>query len=276
MRSEMRTDLILTRWGDIAVTQNEHAGQSIVFLHGNSMSSACFHKQFSELGTRYHVVAVDFPGHGRTGPSSDPAAYSFAGWESVLRDVHSQLELRDPVYVGQSLGGHVLLETLPDLAGVRGAALIGSAPFDELSSLRRIFLPDPSDGTLFASNLDATGARRLARSFLGDTMNSENEDLVTSSILGTDGEFRGQLAASLGLMPRRRELDVALKNPVPLAVFQGSGDRFINPSYFDEIGTSGFWGGKVHYIHDSGHLPHLENPAIFNPLLTQFVQSINA
>jgi non-heme chloroperoxidase len=44
--------------------QGSGDGQSIVLIHGISMSRRYFHRQLEPLSTRHRVIAVDLRGHG--------------------------------------------------------------------------------------------------------------------------------------------------------------------------------------------------------------------
>jgi len=57
----------------IAFHESEGEGQVVLLIHGNSLSAKSFSKQIdSPLGKKFHLIAVDLPGHGDSLPAIDP------------------------------------------------------------------------------------------------------------------------------------------------------------------------------------------------------------
>jgi pimeloyl-ACP methyl ester carboxylesterase len=72
----MTTRKINTPNGAVSARESTGKGPAIVLLHGNSASSRAFSKQLDgPLGARFHLVALDLPGHGESEDAKDPALY---------------------------------------------------------------------------------------------------------------------------------------------------------------------------------------------------------
>jgi 3-oxoadipate enol-lactonase len=83
------------------------AGPLVVLLHGLGSSSADWPQQHAVLESRYRIVAVDLPGHGRSALPAGPVTV-----EGMARDVAALLARLDdaPAHVlGLSLGACVAL-----------------------------------------------------------------------------------------------------------------------------------------------------------------------
>uniref|UniRef100_UPI0006E1BD86 alpha/beta fold hydrolase n=1 Tax=Peterkaempfera griseoplana TaxID=66896 RepID=UPI0006E1BD86 len=102
-------------------------GQPVVLLHGLAGHLGEWDALARRLSPRYRVVAVDQRGHGAS--ERRPQDVSRAAYVADVVAVADQLELRRPVLVGQSLGGHTAMLAAaahPEL--VRALALVEAGP----------------------------------------------------------------------------------------------------------------------------------------------------
>ncbi len=86
--------------------------QTVVLLHGVTLSSRVWHRSMADLGVDHHVVALDWRGHGLSTAGADGF-----GLQVLARDLASvldQLELHDAVVVGHSMGGMALMRFCAD------------------------------------------------------------------------------------------------------------------------------------------------------------------
>jgi len=59
---------------------------------------------------------------------------------------------------------------------------------------------------------------------------------------------------------------------IPLAVLHGAGEQLVSLDYLRSLNLSGLWRGEIIMLPGVGHAPHLEGPALFNPLLGDFAR----
>lgn len=84
------------------------AAPTVVLIHGMAGSATTWREAMPELAGRYHVVAPDLLGHGR---SDKPAGdYSLGNHASLVRDLMVNLGVERATIVGQSLGGGVAMQ----------------------------------------------------------------------------------------------------------------------------------------------------------------------
>lgn len=103
------------------------SGPPVVLLHGLAGHAGEWDTTARHLRTRHRVVAVDQRGHGAS--ERHPRDRSRAAYVADVVAALDQLELRRPVLVGQSLGGHTAMLTAaahPDL--VRALVLVEAGP----------------------------------------------------------------------------------------------------------------------------------------------------
>jgi len=219
----MTSGHITTSAGKIAYRQSAGTGPTIVLVHGNSASSKAFARQLDgTLGRTYRVIAYDLPGHGKSDDAADPAkTYTMPGYARVLREVAAQLGADDAVFVGWSLGGHIVLEAAPDLPDAKGFAIFGTPPLAFPPAMEQAFLPTPAMAFTFAPELSDEQARAyVAAAFKPDATDLPAE--MVADVLRTDGRARANLAASIAPGGFRDEIEVVASLRQPLAILHGA------------------------------------------------------
>ncbi len=134
--------------GNIKLYYEDHgSGQPVVLIHGYPLSGASWERQTAALlATGYRVITYDRRGFGK---SSQPASgYNYNTFAQDLRELVTQLELRDFVLAGFSMGGGEVARYL----GVYGDEEVSKAVF--ISSVPPYLLktadnPDGVDGSVF-------------------------------------------------------------------------------------------------------------------------------
>ena len=81
-------------------------GKPLVVLHGWLDNLASFYPVIPYL-MDYRVIALDFPGHGKSAHLPNGMAYHFMDLVYVLQDLVSCLKLGDFFLMGHSMGGAV-------------------------------------------------------------------------------------------------------------------------------------------------------------------------
>jgi pimeloyl-ACP methyl ester carboxylesterase len=109
-------------------TISSGSGSPIVFIHGLGMSASTWNACGAELADRFHVVAIDLPGHGDSPCPDEPEAFTR---DAALADIDAVLATLDEpaILVGHSLGGYLALAhaaTRPDTA--RGVIVLNTGP----------------------------------------------------------------------------------------------------------------------------------------------------
>jgi non-heme chloroperoxidase len=92
--------------------QPQRMAPSVVLLHGVTLSAEVWHRSMAELGRDHHVVALDWRGHGRSTAGSD--GYGLPLLARDLATALEQLDVRDAVVVGHSMGGMALMHFCAD------------------------------------------------------------------------------------------------------------------------------------------------------------------
>jgi len=101
------------------------SGRPLVLLHGITLRADVWAPQLHQLADRYRVIAVDLRGHG--GSLAGSAGYGMGPLGDDVAAVLEDLDVRNAVVVGHSMGGMGLMQFCgahPDVLGVRVAGLV--------------------------------------------------------------------------------------------------------------------------------------------------------
>ncbi len=254
----------------LAYRESLGRGPAIVFIHGNSDSKEVFQKVLlSPLGLMFRMVFLDLPGHGESSAAVDPMqTYTIAGLEKVLTGVVERLHLEKALFVGNSLGGHLLVEISPALPQAKGFLIFGTPPLD-LPPAPDAFLPNPALFLGFTPQLTEAQAQVLSAAKLSP-LATEVPAFLVEDVLRTDGWFRGLIGQAMGTGQYRNEVAILQNLKVPIAIFHGEKDQLVNGAYLQRLEIPTLWRRAVQTIPQAGHLPQWERPAHFNLLLAQF------
>lgn len=270
----MKIDVV-ARLGDIAYRDSEGDGRPVVFVHGNSASSHTWRYVLdSPFGRRYRCLAIDLPGHGESARLAGPSAYNMRAYARALTGFVGGLDLRDPVIVGWSLGGHIALEAAPALTDMAGLVISGTPPIPDAAAFGAAFLPNPAVGTGFAPDVDEPTARAYAATFVAPGSGLSLDPFV-SDVLTTDPAARAGLGVCLTSNDFTDETAIVRELRVPLAVLHGRHDALINLDYVTGLTMPTLWRGAVQVFDGVGHAPQEEAPADFTRVLDEFVTDLS-
>lgn len=271
----MDPKMVMAGGQKIATYDSGGDGTAVFFLHGNSASSLTFKAQLEgEFGKKYRAVAMDLPGHGESEKAADPEnSYHMPGYAAVLADVAKQLSVENGVFVGWSLGGHVVLEAHHLLPNAAGFAIFGTPPLSYPPDMEGGFLPNPNMAAAFAETLSQEEMAGFASACLAPNSPLDLAPFV-ADIARTDGLARATMGASIGPGNYADEVEIVKNLKRPLAILQGEHEQLVNPSYFGTIEIPTLWRGAVQMIADAGHTPQVENASAFSEVIAAFVDDV--
>lgn len=83
------------------------AGQTIIFVHGWTCDASSWQYQVPAFSSRYQVVTLDLPGHGKSGSPAEKD-FSMRLFASAVEAVREAVHARRVVLVGHSMGAVVI------------------------------------------------------------------------------------------------------------------------------------------------------------------------
>ena len=208
---------------NIAYYESSGKGQTIFLVHGNSSSGRSYMNQLqSKLGQMYHLIAIDLPGHGLSdAPANPEVTYSLPGYATAVIEVAEALDASDAIFVGSSLGGHILLEAADRLTAAQGIAIFGTPPIaNNPPDLENAFLPNSALSLGFTAELSLEEMLAYVTSFFRADM-AEIPEFFLEDIALTDGRARSYLGASITPDGYLDEIKIVGNMTTPLMIIHG-------------------------------------------------------
>ena len=264
-----------TPFGTIHYWINAEAAQKapqLVFLPGLTADHRLFEKQIEYFEGKHPVLVWDAPGHA----ASWPFELTFtlmdkAGW---LDEILQKEGFRDPVIIGQSMGGYVgqaYAQQFPEK--LAGFISIDSAPLQrqyvtaaEIWLLKRM---EPVYRHYPWKSLLRSGTTGVATSDYG-------RKLMRDIMMVYDGDQERYAALSghgFCILAEAMEADLPYEIPCPAMLICGEKDRAgstvrYNKAWHENTGIPLKW------IKDAGHNSNTDKPEVVNALIQSFVKTI--
>ena len=247
-------------------------GEPIVFVHGNSLSSRTFQKQLeSVLADSYRLFAPDLPGHGQSFRAENPKSdYNPKAYAEMLAAFAREVEAENSIFVGWSLGGHILLEASDLLPDARGFMIFGTPPVSTSGESKVQVSTNPIGSYAFKSDLTDEERQALVLAFFHPDF-GKIPDLFIEDHIQTDKQIREVLAEVIKDGTVRDEVGIVKTLKIPLAVVHGASDQLIDLNYLKSLQYANLYTDDVIIIQGAGHAPHWEQPDAFNTILKKFI-----
>ncbi len=247
-------------------------GPSILFIHGFMQCHLSWQAQLeSDLAKDFRLIAIDARGHGQSDKPDDMAAYQDGKhWAGDIAAVIRQLDLHQPVLVGWSYGGLIMLDYCQrygcdDIAGINFVA----------AAVRRVSDRNSPPPTIPKARADLLSDHLLTR------ISGTRAFLRACTAKPVAQEtFETWLAFNM-LVPRHvrqamfdRELDfdpVLETLSVPALVTYCLADALVLP-HMGEHAMAHIPDAEASVYQDIGHAPFFEDSARFNAELAEFVR----
>ncbi len=256
-------------------------GPNLVLIHGIGGSVEVWRKQFEHLPRTHCLLALDLPGCGR---SAVPATYppdTLRLFAAAVRSVMEQAGIERAVLVGSSLGGAVAVEFAarwPDM--VTSLVLIGPAGTtpDVAWALRLMTLPGLGE---LLSHPDRTRTAHAIRQCVADPTTVAEEDIDRAFALailpGAQAAFLRLLrtyASVRGIDHRElHRLQAAMRTiQTPTLLIWGAQDCIL-PVSAAALAEAHLPNARLIVRPTSGHLVFIEEPAWFDQVVAEFVQT---
>jgi pimeloyl-ACP methyl ester carboxylesterase len=256
-------------------------GPVVVLVHGIASRAAQWNQVMADLGETCHVIAPDLLGHGESAkPRGD---YSLGAHACGIRDLLAALGHDRVTLVGHSLGGGIAMQfayQFPER--VQRLALVSSGGLGSEVSLflRAATLP----GSELVLPLLTSSYVRRAGTSVGGLLRKARVPLSAGLVESMVGfaSLADPATRSAFVHTCRSVLDVAgqridardrlyLAADLPLLVVWGGKDSIIPAAHGRSLAAS-VPGTRLEVFDQSGHFPHLTEPARLAALLESFVR----
>ncbi len=267
--------ILNTSQGTVAYIDTGGSGFPVVLIHGNSCSSEVFKKQIAAFRTRYRLIAVDLPGHGRSSrPNNPDVAYTIPGYAKVLDDVVHHLDVGPFAIVGFSLGGNIALQwTQIAQDRIQAIMMISSAP---MKYSTEAFLAYPPYEGSFAGHPDQL-TESQATQYMGTCgfqVSDPSVYFMVKDAMRTDGQARAKMVASVLAGNGTDETEIIHHLTIPLAVVVGREDSALGLDYLTRLPYRNLWRGNVEFIEKAKHALPLHQSDQIHSLLEMFLADL--
>ncbi|MDZ7675492.1 MAG: alpha/beta fold hydrolase [Acidimicrobiales bacterium] len=252
----------------------------VLLVHGMAGSSDMWVDSMRFLGARCTVVAPDLLGHGES--AKFRGDYSLGNQASLLRDLLAMLDLAPATFVGQSLGGGIVMQAayqFPECCNRLVLVDAGGLGRDVSLLLRLLAVPG-SGYVLAAATADPVravlgGVRGFARR-IGFRLGPEESQIAAAYESLADAKARKAFLSTL-----RSVVDYAgqritatdrlyLAGAMPLMVVWGDRDRIIPMHHATEL-LDVVPHARLEVFEGAGHYPQNQDPHGFAEVLIDFI-----
>jgi 3-oxoadipate enol-lactonase len=241
----------------------------LVFLHGIGGAARAWRRQIANFGDRYHAIAWDMPGYGRSTPLTN---VSIAALADALQDFVLQVGANRPILVGHSIGGMIVQQWL--IKHPRGAAAVvlaqTSPAFGKADGDWQKQFIEARLGPLDRGETMSALAPMLVKGLVGDNPDPEGME-VARDCMGSvpEASYRAMMLALLGFDQRKALGNIA----VPTLVLSGSRDMNAPAPMMAKMATH-IPSATYVELKGAGHLVNLEQPGTFEATLDQFLKTV--
>lgn len=252
--------------------EDRGTGRPLVLLHG-LMAHGGFYRDQSGLADRFRLITVDLRGHGRSQCGGSATVGRLA---DDVAELVEALDLRHGIAVGWSLGASVLWQLLSGRASPRlaGAVTIDMTPcvqngrdWDLGLSAEHCALRSKAIATDFPTFAAAAGRAIFADSA---DRNSRKADWSAAEFGKNDPAAIGALWESLAAEDFRGALRSIVQ---PVLIVHGAHSHLYGRATADYLAATIPKARRIQFD-QSGHTPHMEQPDLFNQVLTDFAASL--
>ena len=245
--------------------------RSVVFLHAFPLQASMWAANLDALPDGWRAVAPDLRGFGES-PLLDGEAPQMSDLAGDVVDLLDNLEVTDATFVGCSMGGYILFELLKDAPNyVSALALVSTRPGvdSEEGKTNRRKMIDQVD----REGVEAIASQMVPK-LLGTTSQHQRPELIKQvRNLIMPNTPRGIKAAIKAMMDRNDSTTLLGTIKIPTLVLAGAEDTLIPPAEAEAMDRA-LPASKCEVMPFAGHLPNLEQSAVFDGLLSQFLQKL--
>ncbi len=240
---------------------DEGTGRPLVFLHGLGGRASNWTYQRQYFAPRQRVICLELPGHGE----SEGLDVSFAAYRDVLAALLDHLDIETADMCGLSKGARVGLDLAAQMPR-RVRRLVVVNAFAHL---------EPSDrlerAKLYAL-LGQPGGRQLWADRLIELMGVQDHSSISNGFRRAASQLNA--AHIQRLFNELIEYDQRAVLPrimAPTLLMRGMHDGFV-PEYCVQEMHKLIRRSSMVLLRNTGHLPYLEQPAVFNQYLSTFLE----
>jgi pimeloyl-ACP methyl ester carboxylesterase len=204
---------------------DQGSGGVIVLLHGYLETSEVWKSFAARLSTKFRVISIDLPGHGRSDIYA--AEHTMEFMATVVKELITSLGFKKIFFIGHSLGGYVSLaftELFPDM--LSGYCLFHSHPFAD--SPEAVINREREIKLVKAGRKDMMYPDNVSKMFASSNLINFAEAFQRSKQIASSISGEGIISVLRGMILRPSRLSIIEEGRVPCLWILGKMDNYIN------------------------------------------------
>lgn len=244
-------------------------GEPLVLLHANPGDSEDYAAVIPELSRSHRVLALDWPGYGRSDHLPQPGTATVTHLQQMLREFIAALSLPPALFIGNSVGGQVAARLAIDLPSlVRGLVLVAPGGFTPHNVFTRMFCRFQGSGL-------SLSPYRFARLYLKHRTSATEAMLQRAKTFQATPE-RIALNRALWRSFAQPESDLRAASAnlrVPTLLLFGRDDPTIPASRDGQVAANSMPTARLSVL-PCGHAPFAEIPDLFLEQVQAFLSEL--
>lgn len=246
-------------------------GPTIILIHGLFGSLENLGMVRRGLQSNFDVISIDLPDHGESPHSTQ---FCFQQYSTAVIELMDSLSLKAVILVGHSLGGKVAMQTaLKNPQRISALIVADIAPVSYPPRHNEIFAG--LNAVTLNQVKDRHSADRMMEPFIAD---NGIRQFLLRGLYQQDNQWQWRF--NLNLLQRDYDqLSKGIEHHTPFTAptlfIKGGLSDYLTAEHRPVIRKL-FPSSKARIIEDTGHWLHAEKPKIFNQIICQFLDKLEA
>ncbi|MEB0260253.1 MULTISPECIES: alpha/beta hydrolase [unclassified Mucilaginibacter] len=250
----------------IDYTDTGKGDTTLLFVHGWAINKTYWANQVAYFGKRYRVVTIDLPGFGKS--DKNRAKWNTAAYGQDIKNVISQLSLKNVILIGHSMAGSIVLQGAIDAPG-NVIALVGVDNFKSVGIASTDSVKDKQEYAkaiaAMKKNFKVVAFEWFNQGLFYKTTSKAIRERILNDVAHTDS------TVAIATQEWDDFNDAA-------ALLKAKKKLYLINSDYQPTDTTGLVAKKIPYklliVHDTGHFPMVEKPEEFNKLLDEVIADL--
>ncbi|MBC8343176.1 MAG: alpha/beta hydrolase [Bacteroidetes bacterium] len=248
---------------------DDGSGDAIVFLHGFLENHEIWDKFTDKLSSKYRIISMDLPGHGRSSVLSDNQSMELIAAE--VKTILEILGIHKCLLIGHSMGGYAAIEFASKFSRLlKGLILLHShveadSDEDKINRDRTIEIVQ-KDHLNFISQF-------IVQLFAASNVEKYKKEIEYLKRIAMNTSRQGVIASLQGMRDRNDHLDTLVKLRIPVLLIAGDQDSRIP---IDKVKKQAQAAPKVRLeiLEGTGHMGFIEAEGDCFKLIRDFAEVI--
>jgi 3-oxoadipate enol-lactonase len=239
----------------------------IIFIHGFPFDKSMWQPQMDFFKHTRRVIALDIRGFGLSSNNSEKESIDLLALDLIV--FMDSLKIPKAIVCGLSMGGYIVLNAFQNYADRFEAVILSDTQSIADSAEQKAKRQETIVG-IKTNGLDPFIERTIENIFCIKTLDS-NKDLVENIRHIMRSTCVSSIIAGLTALEERADMTFVLNQiKVPTLILCGNED-IVTPFVQSDFMFSKIKNAKIFSIENAGHLSNIEQPTVFNQLLSDFM-----